>query len=116
MTDSGLALLLLTLLSGIWLLPSLVLKVSIVEVIVLLGAPFLLWPFAFLWLNLSELLGRVMSKIILTVIFIFVVCPVGLFRKIMGKDALLLKQFKKNDHSVFSERGGRPGVDFTNQY
>lgn len=116
LTDSGLAFLLLTLLSGIWFPVNVVLKIAIAETLILLMAPVLFWPFAFLWLNFSDLLGWVMSKVILTVVFIFVVCPVGLFRKVMGKDALLLTKFKKSDRSVFSDRTERPGVDFSNQY
>jgi len=45
-----------------------------------------------------------MSKVILTVVFIFILIPVGFVRKISGKDNLKLNQFKKSDKSVFITR------------
>ena len=115
--DSGLALLLLTLLFGLWFNPQDAVRLAIAELIVILIAPVILYPFTFLWLNLSELMGRVMSKVILTLIFVLLVCPVGIVRKAMGKDALLLKRFKKDEGSVFTERNhSYTKTDFTTQY
>lgn len=115
--DSGLALLLLTLLFGVGFNEPVAQRVAIAEVLALLIAPVLLYPFTFLWLNLSDLLGRFMSKVILTVVFLLMVCPVGLVRKVMGKDTLLLKKFKSGDGSVFTNRGeDYTKTDFTASY
>ena len=115
--DSGLALLLLTLLLGLWLNPQVAIRLAIAEIIVILTVPVILYPFTFLWLNLSTLLGSIMSRVLLTVIFVVFVCPVGLIRKAMGKDTLLLKRFKKEQLSVFAERNHRyTKSDFTTQY
>ena len=103
-TDSGLALLLLTLIVGLWLNNHLVFRASIAVVVVLLIAPVIIYPFTFLWLNMSDLLGKVMSKILLALIFFLFVCPVALIRKALGKDTLRLKEFKKDSESVFTER------------
>ena len=102
--DSGLALLLLTLIIGLWLNNHLVFRIAIAEVLVLLIAPVIIYPFTFLWLNGSDLLGKIMSKIILTIIFFVFVWPVAMVRKGLGKDTLKLKEFKKGDNSVFTER------------
>lgn len=115
--DSGLALLLLTLLLGLWLNPQVAIRIAIAEIVVILSVPVILYPFTFLWLNLSELLGSIMSRVLLTLIFIVFVCPVGLIRKAMGKDTLLLRKFKKEEHSVFTERNhSYIKSDFTAQY
>lgn len=115
--DSGLALLLLTLLFGVWFNEPVALRLAIAEVLVLLIAPVLLYPFTFLWLNLSDLLGRFMSKVILTIVFLLMVCPVGLVRKAMGKDTLLLKKFKSGEDSVFTNRGDdKTKTNFTASY
>ena len=103
-TDSGLALLLLTLLVGLLANQHLTLLAAIAEVLILLIAPVLIFPFTFLWLNISELLGKIMSKVILTLVFLIFVCPVSFIRKAMGKDTLRLKKFKKDSNSVFTER------------
>jgi len=116
-TDSGLAMLLLTLLSGLWLNQTYSLKIAIAEVAIILIAPILIYPFTFLWLNLSDLLGKVLSKVILIVIFIVMVCPVAIYRRALGKDTLLIKKFKKDNKSVFTVRDHTFGKsDFTTQY
>jgi len=103
-TDSGLALLLLTLIVSQWLNQLLFIRLAIAEVLVLLIAPVLIFPFTFLWLNISDLLGKVMSKVILAIVFFVFVWPVSMIRKIMGKDSLRLKEFKKDTNSVFINR------------
>ena len=103
-TDSGLALLLLILIVGLWLGNHLLFRIAIAEVFVLLVSPVIMYPFTFLWLNSSYLLGQVMSKILITIIFFLFVCPVALIRNAMGKDTLRLKEFKKDTNSVFTER------------
>lgn len=116
-SDSGLALLLLTLVAGLWLRIPYTLHSAIAEVLVLLTAPVLIYPFTFLWLNISDLLGRILSKILLAVIFFVFVLPVALIRKAMGKDALQLKKFKHGNDSVFTERNHTfTKTDFTTQY
>lgn len=61
-------------------------------------------PFAFIWFGLAKALGLFVPKIVLSIIFILVVLPVGLFRKIIGKDDMLLKKWKKGSESVFLNR------------
>ena len=115
--DSGLALLLLTLLIGLWTNQQVATRLAIAEVLLILIAPVILYPFTFLWLNISDLLGKVMSKILLTAIFILLVCPVGLIRKALGKDTLLLKKFKSDAGSVFTDRNHNfTKTDFTTSY
>ena len=115
--DSGLALLLLTLLLGIWIDPKVALQWAIGEVLIILTVPMILYPFTFLWLNISDLMGKIMSKVILTAVFIVMVCPVGLVRKALGKDTLLLKKFKSDDGSVFMDRNHKfTKTDFTTSF
>ena len=116
-SDSGLALLLITLITGFWVNHQLASRLAIAEVLILLVAPVLVFPFTFLWLNISELLGKISSKILLTIIFFLFVWPVALFRKAIGKDTLKLKDFKKNANSVFTERNHTyTKTDFTTPY
>ena len=115
--DSGLALLLLTLLVGLLQHQQIALRLAIGEVLIILIAPVILYPFTFMWLNISDLLGKVMSKLLLTLIFVLLVCPVGLFRKAIGKDTLLLKKFKNDKDSVFTDRNhAYSKTDFTAPY
>lgn len=61
-------------------------------------------PLAKIWLSISEILGWVMSRIILSVIYVILVVPVGLFRRLMGLDNLQLKKFKRGKGSVMKDR------------
>jgi hypothetical protein len=61
-------------------------------------------PIAPLWFGLSAILGTIMSRVILTVIFFILVTPIGLLRRAFGKDPLKMKLWKRGGHSVFQNR------------
>jgi len=61
-------------------------------------------PVAMVWLGLSHLLGTVVSKILLSLVFGFVVTPTGIVRRLAGKDPLKLRAFKTAQDSVMLER------------
>jgi hypothetical protein len=57
-------------------------------------------PVAILWLGLSHVLGTVMSKILLSILFFGLVTPIGLLRRLLGKDSLKLNAFKASHESA----------------
>lgn len=61
-------------------------------------------PVAKVWLGLSHLMGTVMSKILLSLVFLLVVTPVAILRRALGKDSLALRRWKKADGSAFAVR------------
>jgi hypothetical protein len=61
-------------------------------------------PAAVLWLGLSDLLGSIVSKILLSIVFFAVVTPIGIIRRLFGKDSLKLRAFKASQESVMLER------------
>ncbi|MDR3640298.1 MAG: SxtJ family membrane protein [Humidesulfovibrio sp.] len=67
-------------------------------------APRIFGPASRLWFGLSGLMGAVMSKVILTIVYFLVLTPVGLLRRVLGKDTLRLAAFKKGTGSVFHTR------------
>lgn len=102
--ESGLALVVVLLVASLLFQSPLIIRISIGLVVLLIVIPAAFYPVSLLWLNLSHLLGRVSSFLILALIFLLVVTPVGLFRRLIGKDRLRLSQFKKTTTSVFEER------------
>jgi uncharacterized membrane protein len=66
--------------------------------------PPLFTPFAYLWYKLSEILGYISSRLLLSMVFFLVVTPVAWVRRLMGKDTLELKKFKKERGSVLKEK------------
>ncbi len=105
--ESALALIAIILIAGVITHSMFIIELSIGLVFLTLIAPVVFSPFSFLWLNLSHTLGRVMSFILLTVIFLIIVTPVGVIRRLLGKDRLRLAQFRKSTLSVFEERTHR---------
>jgi len=66
--------------------------------------PKLFYPIAKLWFALGTVLGFVSTKILLSIIFFLVLTPIGVLRKLLGKDSLHLKLFKKDNFSVLKVR------------
>lgn len=103
--DTGLAMILLALILG-----NLVLKdsffngIAILLTIITMTKPGVFKAVAVLWFGISELLGAIMSKMILTIIFFGVICPVGFLANLLRKDPMRLRQFKVSTGSVFSSR------------
>ncbi len=61
-------------------------------------------PLAVVWLGLSDLLGSIVSKVLLSIVFFVVVTPIGILRRLAGKDSLKLRAFKASKDSVMLER------------
>jgi len=78
--------------------------VAFVLILVTVILPIIFYPFAVIWFCLAELLSIVGPAIILTIIFFLIVTPVGLIRRLLGKDSMRLKQFKKSKQSVMINR------------
>ena len=70
-------------------------------------------PLNKLWFKFGIFLGKVISPIIMGIIFFFVVTPIGLIMRIFGKDVLNLK-FSKNK-SYWIEKSG-PKSKMKNQF
>ena len=109
--DTALALSFLLLL--IWFFSRAVLFVHLALIFLLWAMllPQSLAPLARSWLGLSRALSRVTSKVLLTVIYAFLVLPAALFRRlVLGKDALRLKQWR-GSASAFVVRDHQFGPD-----
>jgi multisubunit Na+/H+ antiporter MnhG subunit len=105
--DSGLALVMISLICFlVWKRP-LFIPLAIGLLFLAMTYPAVFRPFARCWFPLSAALGGVVSKIILTIIFYLVIVPVALLRKLMGKDSMHIKNWKKGNNSVFRQREQR---------
>ena len=102
--DGGMAVVLILLILGMVLKQKNVYVYAIAALIVNMILPGIYKPFTKVWLMLANFLGTIMSKVLLTIVYIVLVLPVGLIIRLLGKDSLKLKQFKKDISSVFKER------------
>jgi len=103
-TGSGLALVLVLLLWGIAAKQGIILRIAALCILLLMAKPSLFYPFTVVWLNLSDVAGRITSRLLLTMIYFVIVLPVALVRKAAGIDTLKLRQFKKSNLSAFIVR------------
>ena len=104
MSDSGQAFVLICLILCLLLGGRVWLWLALAALVLNMASPRIFKGFAFLWLNFSHVLGVVVSHIILTLQFYLLVLPIGLIRRVMGKDAMALKKWRQGSESVFIER------------
>ena len=74
----------------------------------------ILTPLNKIWFKFGIFLGRIISPLIMGLIFFLVVTPIGIFMRILGKDLINLK-FKKNVKSYWIEKTG-PKSKMKNQF
>jgi len=102
--DAGLALVLICLLIALTTGLKHFLVIGTILLVVVMTAPNLFRPFAKFWFGFSHLLGTVVSRILLTILFYCMVTPVGFARRLLGKDAMQLGKWKQGRDSVFHNR------------
>jgi hypothetical protein len=67
--------------------------------------PIILFPFAFLWYKLGAVLGKIVSPVLIAFVYMLVLLPVALFRRLMRIDTLKLNRKKSfQNKSSFIDR------------
>ena len=84
--------------------------------ILTLLAPQWLRPFNRAWFLLGELLGKIVSPIVLGVIFFLLITPVALVGRLLGRDELRLKRKPVNSYWVDRTPPGPEADSFKNQF
>ena len=115
--DTGMAMVLICLLLAYWGHRLQFLPLAIILLLLTMAVPQVFRPLAVLWFGLSHIMGNVVSKVVLTIIFFGLVTPIGLIRGWAGKDAMQLRKWKQDTDSVMVVREGaiRP-EDLINPY
>ncbi len=67
-----------------------------------------------IWMGFAFALGWVVSRIILTILFVFILTPIGLLAKIFGKEFIDLN-FNKKNNSYWIPKKDSP-VDYEKMY
>jgi hypothetical protein len=102
--DTGMAMVLLLLLLAVSPKRHGYLVAAIVLQVVNMIVPQVFRPIAVVWLGFSSLLGEIVPKILLSLVYFLVVTPIGFLRRLAGKDTLKLRVFKGSQDSVMLER------------
>ncbi len=102
--DTGMAMVLLLLLLAASKKKEGYLYVGMVLHVINMIVPSIYRPLAYIWLGLSDAMGLVMSKVLLSIVFFLVVTPIALLRRLFGKDSLKLRVFKASKESAMVKR------------
>ena len=102
--DTGMAMVLICLLINIFGKDSTFNILAILFLVINMVVPSVYKPVAIIWLSFSKIIGTIMSKILLVIIFFLIVTPMGITRRLLGKDSLKLKSWKNDHDSVFITR------------
>lgn len=81
-----------------------------------LAAPKLLAPFNKAWFQLGLLMGKVVSPLVLGVIFFGMLTPVAFFGRLFGRDELRLKRKAVPSYWIDRVPPGPAGDSFKNQF
>ena len=103
-SDAGMAASLILLLAGIFTGRAAFYQLAVPALVINMIIPRFWYPFAIVWFGLAGLMGDAVSRLLLTMVYFVLVLPVGLIRKLFGRDNLKLKMFRKSDESVMTRR------------
>ena len=60
--------------------------------------PVLLKPIYFPWMIFATILGWIMTRFVLSIVFYFILTPIGLVTRILGEDFLALKKLQSDSY------------------
>jgi len=106
-SDTAMALALLCLLGGMRAHQSWPLALAAAVLLLAMLAPLTFRYPAVAWFGLSRALGTVSSRVLLTILFVALVVPIGLWQRARGRDPLRLREFRKHHDSLFLQRKQR---------
>ncbi len=69
-----------------------------------------------LWMYLGELMGKVVSPIVLSLLFFGMITPVAILTRIFGRDELRLKIISVNSYWVVRDPDRQPSKSFNTQF
>jgi len=112
--DTGLVIILLMFICFLINKNLIFIKFALIVTIITIIIPVAIKPFAVIWFGLAELLGAVMSKVLLILVFFFIITPIGALRRLLVRDRLHMELWKKDTGSVFIIRDKRFTADDIN--
>ena len=102
--DTGLAIILILLIIEYVKRPGWLTLCTMAVLVLTMTYPAALKPLGRIWFEFSHILGTIVSKIILSLVFFLIVTPIGLVRRISGADPMRNKLWKKGNDSVLVTR------------
>ena len=89
---------------------------AVLLALVTLVAPKLLAPFNRAWFALGQLMGRIVSPIVLGAIFFLILTPVAVMTRLFGRDELRLKRKSVESYWIERTHDTTAAESFKNQF
>ena len=78
--------------------------------------PVLLKPAYLVWMTFAVILGWVMTRVILSIVFYLIMTPIGLISRLLGEDFLALKRKDSNSHWNYRDSSKELNQDYEKQF
>ncbi len=78
--------------------------------------PVLLKPLFFVWMIFAAILGWIMTRVILSVVFYLIMTPIGLITRLLGEDFLALKKMDINSYWNYRDKDIEAKQDYEKQF
>ena len=91
---------------------------SIGSILIILGAitPLTLKPIYKIWMTFAVIIGWIMTRVILSVLFFSIITIIGIFTRLIGKDFLNLKSKNKESYWNIRNKEYELNQDYEKQY
>ena len=99
-------------------IPQYITIVYIAGVFISLGViiPIILKPIYILWMIFAVMLGWLMTRLILSMVFYLIITPIGLITRLLGEDFLALKRFDFDSHWNHRDSENETNQDYEKQF
>ena len=78
--------------------------------------PVLLKPAYLVWMTFAVILGWVMTRVILSIVFYLIMTPIGLITRLLGEDFLALKRKDSNSYWNYRDSPKELNQDYDKQF
>jgi len=78
--------------------------------------PIILKPFYFVWMTFAAILGWVMTRVILSLVFYLIITPIGLFTRLLGEDFLALKKIESDSYWNYRDSSEELNQNYEKQF
>ena len=100
-SDTGAAVALILMLCSIYSYDRRLIVFAAVSLFLSMAVPIIFAPLSQVWFGFSEIVGSIVSRIILSILFYGILLPLGFTRRLTGADPLALKRWRADKKSLF---------------
>ena len=78
--------------------------------------PIILKPIYIVWMIFAILLGWIMTRLILILLYYIILTPIGIISRLFGNDFLLLNKTNKNSYWNYRDKDAELNQDYEKQF